>query len=354
MNKDKIKQIIKKTPIFLISFIVLLVISLLFIIYMDKRNIQSTNPIPPAVEFVGNYKIGDGDWKEYDGKHIPIKKGEDVTLNGYFMLIDSNNNEKYPVSKGLSVAVYLNHINLRIFNPDGTSFQLFCEVEAAGESSCGETWQYFKIQTEAYEPITMVISNPHVYGNANAADDMLEMLSLYYNTNFELMILRESRLERLLGFFVMFSGGILLVVGLFSYLLNTKIIKSLPTIGLAVFFAGAYLFFCTDSISLYFESISGNTIVAFLAAMFYYFFLMKACSNILIKEKKIFGILSTVIAGLVFPVTIFVARITDFYFFDMWLLWAIFQGVSFALLFIGIGFNIKKPRSCNNFTICSH
>ena len=342
MNKDKIKQIIKKTPIFLISFIVLLVISLLFIIYMDKRNIQSTNPIPPAVEFVGNYKIGDGDWKEYDGKHIPIKKGEDVTLNGYFMLIDSNNNEKYPVSKGLSVAVYLNHINLRIFNPDGTSFQLFCEVEAAGESSCGETWQYFKIQTEAYEPITMVISNPHVYGNANAADDMLEMLSLYYNTNFELMILRESRLERLLGFFVMFSGGILLVVGLFSYLLNTKIIKSLPTIGLAVFFAGAYLFFCTDSISLYFESISGNTIVAFLAAMFYYFFLMKACSNILIKEKKIFGILSTVIAGLVFPVTIFVARITDFYFFDMWLLWAIFQGVSFALLFIGIGFNIKN------------
>jgi hypothetical protein len=140
----------------------------------------------------------------------------------------------------------------------------------------------------------------------------------------------------------MFSGGILLVVGLFSYLLNTKRIKSLPTIGLAVFFAGAYLFFCTDSISLYFESISGNTIVAFLAAMFYYFFLMKACSNILIKQKKIFGILSTVIAGLVFPVTIFVARITDLYFFDMWLLWAIFQGVSFVLLFIGIGFNIKN------------
>ena len=43
--------------------------------------------------------------------NLPIKKGEDVTLNGYFMLIDSNNNEKYPVSKGLSVAVYLNHIN---------------------------------------------------------------------------------------------------------------------------------------------------------------------------------------------------------------------------------------------------
>ena len=342
MNKEKIKQILKKTPIFLISFIVLLIISLMFLIYMDKHNVQSQNPVPPKVEFVGKYKIGEGDWQEYDGQHIPANKGKDITLNGYFVLIDSNNNEKYPVSKGLSVAVYLNHINLRIFNADGTSYQLFCEVEAAGESSCGETWQYFKIQTEAYEPITMVISNPHVYGNANAADDMLEMLSLYYNTNFELMILRESRFERLLGFFVMFCGIIVLVVGLFSYLLNTKRIESLSTIGLAVFFAGAYLFFCTDSISLYFESISGNTIVAFLAAMFYYFFLMRAGSNILVKEKKMFGKLSVIVSGLILPISILIALLTDLYFFDLWLLWAIFQGVSFTLLFIGIGFNVKN------------
>lgn len=342
MTKDKIKQILKKTPIFLIAFIILLIISLVFIVYMDKRNIQSVSPVPPAVEFVGQYKVGDGDWQEYNGKHIPIKKGNDVTLNGYFMLIDSNNNEKYPVSKGLSVAFYLNHINVTIENKDGSKYQLFCEVKAAGESSCGETWQFCPIQTDAYEPMTIVISNPHFYGNANAVDDMLELMTLYYNTNFELMILRESRFERLLGFFVMFCGGILLVVGLFSYLLNTKRIESLPTIGLAVFFAGGYLFFCSLSISLYFDSISGNTIVAFLAAMFYYFFLMKAGSDILVKEKKIFGKLSIIVSGLILPISILIAILTDLYFFDLWLLWAIFQGISFALLFIGVGFNIKK------------
>ena len=342
MSKDKIIRMFKKTPLILISFIVLLAISFTFLIHMEKNNVQSVSPVPPAVEFVGEYKIGDGDWQEYNGKHIPNNKGKDVTLNGYFMIVDSNNGEKYPVSKGLSVAFYLNHINVSIENKDGSKFQLFCEVKAAGESSCGETWQFCPIQTEAYEPMTIVISNPHIYGNANAVDDMLNMLSLYYNTNFELMILRESRFERLFGFFVMFCGIIVLVVGLFSYLLNIKRIESLPSIGLMVFFAGGYLFFCSSSISLYFDSISGNTIVAFLAAMFYYFFLMKAGSDILVKEKKIFGKLSILVAGLILPISILVTVLTDLYFFDLWFVWAIFQGVSFILLFIGVGFNVKN------------
>lgn len=342
MNKDKIKRILKKIPIFLISFIILLAISIAFLIYMDKINVQSSNPVPPDVCFVGKYKVGDSEWKEYDGKHIPINHGEDVTLNGYFLLLDSRTNEPYPVSSGLALAFYLNHINVTIVNKDGTNLQLFCEVEAAGESSCGETWQYYKVTTDAYEPITIIISNPHIYGNANAVDDMLDSLSLYYYTNFELMILRESRLERSLGLFVMFCGGIILVVGLFSYLLKTKRIKTLPSIGLAIFFAGVYFFFCTESISLYFESILSNTIVVFLAAMFYYLFLMKVCSDILCNEKKIFGRLATIISGIVIPVTILIAATTKLYFFDMWLLWAIFQGVSFTLLFIGIRFNIKN------------
>ena len=140
---------------------------------MDRQNIQSSNPVPPEVIFVGKYKIGDGDWNEYDGKHIPINNGEEVTLNGYFMLLDPNTKEPYPVSKGLIVVFYLNHINVTIVNKDGMNIQLFCEVEAAGESSCGETWQYYKLTTEAYEPMTIVISNPHIYGNANAVNDML-------------------------------------------------------------------------------------------------------------------------------------------------------------------------------------
>jgi hypothetical protein len=75
------------------------------------------------------------------------------------------------------IAFYLNHRNVKLYNPNGTKVELFCEVKAAGESSCGETWQYYTVTTEAYEPITIVISNPHSYGNSNAVDDMLETMS---------------------------------------------------------------------------------------------------------------------------------------------------------------------------------
>lgn len=83
MNKEKFKQILKKIPIFSLLSILLLVISFAFIIHMDKQNIQSSNPVPPEVVFVGEYKVGDGDWNKYDGKHIPINNDEEVTLNGF-------------------------------------------------------------------------------------------------------------------------------------------------------------------------------------------------------------------------------------------------------------------------------
>ena len=171
---------------------------------------------------------------------------------------------------------------------------------------------------------------------------MLNSLSLYYNTYFELMILRESRLERALGLLVMFWGLVIVSIGLFSYLLKIKRIKSICSIGFAVFFAGLYVFFCTRSISLYFESISGNTIIVELAAMFYYLFLIKVFADHLLDKKKIFGIIATITTSLLIPVSILLTVFTKAYFFDMWLLFAVFVGVSFILNLIGISFNIKE------------
>ena len=75
MNKDKIKQAMKKTPIFMICFLLLLVISICFMAFKEKNNIQSSNPNPPKVVFVGDYKIGDdSEWNKYiENKHIPNK-----------------------------------------------------------------------------------------------------------------------------------------------------------------------------------------------------------------------------------------------------------------------------------------
>lgn len=343
MNKEKITKAIKKIPLFPILFAILLIFSVCFMIFKENNNVQSSNANPPKVVFVGDYKVGDGDWVEYDNdKHIPIKKSEDVTLKGHFLLIDPSSKEMYPVSKGFMIAFYLNHINVKISDNSGNSIQLFCEVEQAGESSCGETWQYYRMNTEAYEDITIVVSNPHIYGNPNAVDDMLDSLFLYYNTNFEMMIIEGDSIERFFSFFIIFWGIIIILVSLFSYLLRIKKNKNILPIGFTILFAGIYFYYCLWSVSIHSDSILLNTIIVELAGMFFYLFLTKTMGDLLCEKKKIFANLATINSSIVIPTTIILTLVTDLYFFDMWLIWSIFQGISFILLFIGIGYNIKN------------
>ena len=64
MLEDKYYAVL---PIFMICFILLLVFSICFMAYKEKHNIQSSNPNPPQVVFVGDYRIGeDTEWKEYE------------------------------------------------------------------------------------------------------------------------------------------------------------------------------------------------------------------------------------------------------------------------------------------------
>ena len=340
--KNKLKNAFKNMPLFPIFFVILFVISACFLVYKEKNIIQSSNANPPQVVFVGNYKIGDNDWIEYkEDEHIAIDNGEDVTLKGYFMLVDPNSKELYPVSKGFMVAFYLNHINVKICDAAGNCIPLFCEIQAAGESSCGETWQYYTVTNEAYEDLTIVVSNPHIFGNPNAVDDMLSSLYLYYYLNFEMMIIKEDALAKLLSSFVIFWGIIIILVSLFSFLLRIKKNYNFLSIGFTVLFAGIYMLYCLRSISINSDKILMNTIIVELAAMFYYFSFTIVMGNMLCEKKKIYANIAAIISGMVIPISIILSLTTDLYFFDMWLLWAIFQGVAFLFLIIGVGYNIK-------------
>ena len=90
-----------------------------------------------------------------------------------------------------------------------------------------------------------------------------------------------------------------------------------------------------------------NTIIVELAGMFYYLFFTKLMGDLLVEKKKIFATISTILSIIVIPISIILTLTTKLYFFDMWLVWAIFQGISFILLAIGIGYNIKNYTLIN-------
>ena len=72
--------------------------------------------------FVGEYRIGDGEWQEIvEGKHISSTQG-DVTLRDNFY-IKTHSGEYIGVFKGTTlIAFYTNHINFTFYESDGKAY----------------------------------------------------------------------------------------------------------------------------------------------------------------------------------------------------------------------------------------
>lgn len=150
------------------------------------------------VSFQGEYKIGDGPWLPIvEGEHIPSTKG-DVTLRGLFQMFSPGDGAFLGyVPVGQTVSLYFNHIGGYTLTSQGERIPFDSENPAFGEDSCVICWGFLTITEEG--PITIVLSNPHSYGNETAVDDFLERL-FYSPADFrDQYALQEGAVSRNLG-----------------------------------------------------------------------------------------------------------------------------------------------------------
>ena len=173
------QNIIKKNKIALfvsVGMIVIFLFSLFFLWDGYKNSQQSKTPIIIGLSFQGEYKIGDGDWHEIiKGEHISSTKG-DVTLRGTFQMHDPSNN--HPLGTffaDLPVNLYFNHIGGYAILPENEIFTFDTEHESFGEDICAVMWS--AVPSTGETPITIVLQNPHRFGNENAIDEFLESMS---------------------------------------------------------------------------------------------------------------------------------------------------------------------------------
>ena len=85
--KDKLKKIDKS--FFPIIGVLLLILLAIFLLWFNNSNSMQAMPsMIGSVYFDGEYRIGDGEWKQIvEGEHIPTTEG-DVTLRGDFHMLD--------------------------------------------------------------------------------------------------------------------------------------------------------------------------------------------------------------------------------------------------------------------------
>ena len=344
----KKKNLSLKSTLFPISIIALLLFSVLFLLIGNRNSSQASPTMIAGVSFQGEYKIGDGEWHTVtQGEHIPANQG-DVTLRGVFLMHNPETGEAIgPLSKNNIVILYFNHIGGTAFLPGGGKIVFDAENDMLGEDACSSMWG--SVPSMGDQPLTIVLHNPHGYGNANAIDEFFEHMSIAPGAYHESMMLEQGETERTVGTLILIISIVILGIAAFSTIIHIKYSKEIWLIGLMSFFAGGYFMFNAFAVSIWNEPNIFNTRALGLCMMFYMFFgtilIVMQTKN---KTKKV-GVVAVSLSAVAALTCIAVSFFGDIKFYDTWVWWSIIEAAVALILIICQCISFRKSTNAKKF-----
>ena len=330
--KHKFKKITKThLQIAGIAFLILLAICLLW--FNNSTSTQAAPVLVAEVYFEGDYRIGNGDWQPIvEGEHIPSTKG-DVTLRGNFHMLDPEGKYEGIYRGDIPIALYVDHINLTIYEYGAEPFVVDTENSVYGDSVCAVTWEGYYLTSEPEKDIEIVIKNPHAYGNETAIDEMLEKTALWTGIEFEKGVSGSGEPQRNAGMLLMLVAIVFLGIALFSSLIHVKSSRIIWLLGLVVLFAGLYFAYGAEGVNFWSKSMVSNTTILGASMMLYMLFFSMIVAGLLKVLRKLGGI--TVLALATVNGVCFVLPIlSDILFYDTWIWWIFAQAIANVALMI--------------------
>lgn len=323
----------KKIPFLVLGIILLLLFAITFLWLGNHSSMQAETPLVADVSFVGDYKIGDGEWQPIvAGEHISSTKG-DVTLRGTFQMHNPTNGEVVgPLPANTTVNLYFNHIGGTAFFSEGYRIPFDVENNSFGEDACAVMWA--TMPSTGDTPVTIVLHNPHIFGNENAIDDFFENMSIAPGVYHETMMLEQGENQRNVGLLVLIASLIILGIAAFSSIIHMKYSKETWLIGLMSFFAGGYLSFDSFGVSIWNDSNILNTRMLGICMMFYMLFATSLIVRLLKNKIKKMALIANLISAATIPLCICLSFFTKIYFFDTWLLWATVEALVVLFLIL--------------------
>ena len=328
------KMILKnKTSVFVSASLAAILLFAIFFVWTGYHNSnQATPALVIDIAFQGEYKIGDGEWHTIiKGEHIPSTQG-DVTLRGTFQMIDPQTNEPFGTFfADLPVNLYFNHIGGYAVLSEGEIVHFFdVEHEMFGENLCGVMWE--GIYSTGEEPITIVLQNPHRFGNEFAIDDFLKNMSAAEGIYLESIMLEKGKQQRTFGFLILIMSLIILGIATFSIIIHVKKVKELWLLGLMSLSASCYLLFDAFAVSIWNNSYIVNTRMLGLCMMFYMLFANILIVRVLKGRTRTVAFAATLVSAFSMLVCISLALMKTVRFFDTWFGWAIAEICVVAVL----------------------
>ena len=346
MNIKSLKK--QSSKIFSAAIVALLIFSIIFLWTGERESSQAAQPMFAGVRFEGEYKIGEGEWRPITaGEHIPADEG-DVTLRGIFVMLNPETGEPIgPLSAGSSVNLYFNHIGGTAILPGGGKFVFDAENEDLGEDACAIMWG--SVPATGENPITIILHNPHKFGNHYAIDDFFKHMSIFLGIYWEHMELEKGAPERTVGILIFITSVVIIGIAVFSTIIHIKHSKVIWMMGLMSFFAGGYFIFSAFAVNIWNDSNIFNTRALGLCIMLYLL-----SSTILIVtqldglKKKVGGI-AVFISALTMLFCIAISFSDKVKFFDTWSRWAMLESVVALILIVCQITSFRKSTNSANF-----
>ena len=266
------KKLNNKQGFVYILVILFLVVSSTLLITSVMNNSQAEWAIVPDIRLVGEYKIGDGEWKPIvEGEHISATKG-DVMLKGVLKICDPETNDFFgTVTNGSLMYFTFNHINLSLTENNQITMVYDIENPLIGEDACGHNSVVAEYNGEnGY--FEGVIRNYHRFGNETAVDEFLSSMKLYASDYSEKTALRSGNSERVVAIMIIISALLVLGIAIFSYLLDKSAFKNYLFSGLLILSAGFFFLFTSKAIYLWSDLMIVNTVLKGISAMAYLLF----------------------------------------------------------------------------------
>ena len=344
-NIQSRSRAIRNSPLFA-GIVLMVCLSMVLIYKINSHSFQSSPPIIPSVQFEGKYRIGDGSWQTYiPGKHIPTPQ-DDITLQGKFLFyIDIENTYvDIPLSE-TSLAFFLDHIGATIIEPGQPPHICDAEDPHLGHSSCGRFWCNHTFSTDGSQPITIVLHNPHRFGNASAIDDFFKNIVIYHPVLFEWKLESRAPIQRTFAIIFVLSACLALGVAIFSFMLHIYLSTCAFLLSMTFFFAGIYFFFSTINISHWSGSNPFNTAIVGIS-MFLYMqltmclitFFAEGTAKKLCRSTCIFMVLVCACL-LLTPV------VTDIHFYDTLTFWAGAQSIANLIITVCLVHSILTQKT---------
>ena len=320
LKQDKMKN---KEGFIFASVIVFFALVCTLLVNAVMNNSQADWAIVPDVRLIGEYKIGDGEWKPIvEGEHISATKG-DVMLKGVLEICDPDTNDFYGrLTKGSLVSFTFNHINLALTENEQIIEVYDIENPLLGEDACGYNSMVAEYGGEDGR-FEGVIRNYHKFGNETAVDEFLSSMKLYASDYSEKTALRSGKNERVVAIMIIISAVLVLGLAIFSYMLDKSTFKNYLFSGLLVLSAGLFFLFTSEAIYLWSDLLIVNTMLEGISAMAYLLFAFILIHDLFSKKAEKTAEVVTLLYGAFTSVWIVVSLFSKVYFYDIIAVWTI-------------------------------